>query len=129
MRLIATLQTCVALLVAFLAAPFQHVHTGPDHDHSAIVHSHLYHFHIAERTADAARGPQLADFDEDDHAEAHSLDTFTIELGSALAPFALPRGPVLDFVPSDTFQPVEAVEQRGHDPPCVDRSIPRAPPA
>jgi hypothetical protein len=39
------------------------------------------------------------------------------------------RGLVLPFIPAVTFEPVELVEQRGHDPPCVDRSIPRAPPS
>src|SRR6202040_1990940 len=42
MRCIAAVQTCVALLLAFLLAPFQHVHaaqaSGTDHDHSAIIH-------------------------------------------------------------------------------------------
>jgi hypothetical protein len=134
MRFIATLQTCVALLVAFLLAPFQHVHSGPDHDHSELIHAHFYHFHATELHAsenpvDQFQGMQLADFDDDDHADAHSLDTFTIELPSALAPFVLPRGPVFAFVPSETLQPVEVVEERGHDPPATDRSIPRAPPA
>jgi hypothetical protein len=129
-RLIAILQTCVALLAAFFAAPFQHVHTGADsdHDHSAILHSHFYHFHLAEQYASEPCGAHFDDFD-DDHAAAVSLDTFTIELPAGLAPFVLSRGPVLAFVPAETFQPIEAVEPRGHDPPCVDRSIPRAPPA
>jgi hypothetical protein len=129
MRRIAALQTCIALLAAFFLAPFQHVHTGQDHDHSEIIHAHFYHFHVADRSVEVVNGTQIAAFDDDDHAEARSLDTFTIELASALAPFVLPRGPVLAFVPFDTFQPVEVVEERGHDPPCVDRSIPRAPPA
>jgi hypothetical protein len=128
MRRIATLQTCISLLLAFFLAPFQHVHTGPDHDHSELIHAHFYHFHGAARSVEESHGPQLADFD-DDHADAHSMDTFTIEIGASLAPFFLSRGPVLAFVPSATFQPVEIVEERGHDPPCVDRSIPRAPPA
>jgi hypothetical protein len=129
MRFIATLQTCVALLVAFMLAPFQHVHSGPDHDHSELIHAHFFHFHVAADSVEEPRGPQFADFDDDGHADAHSLDTFTIQLPTALAPFVLSRGPVLAFVPTETFQPVEVVEERGHDPPCVDRSIPRAPPA
>jgi hypothetical protein len=129
MRRIATLQTCIALLVAFLLAPFQHVHTGTDHDHSELLHAHFYHFHAAADLLEEPRGAQFADFDDDDHADAHSLDTFTIEIAAALAPFIPSRGPVLAFVPSKTVHPVEVVEERGHDPPCVDRSIPRAPPA
>src|SRR5580698_7110812 len=117
MRSIATLPTCVALLVAFILAPFQHVHTGPDHDHSELVHAHFYHFHVAGHSVGESRGVYLDDFD-DDHGDAHSLDTFTIELPSALAPFILLRGPVIAFVPTETSQPVEVVEERGHDPPC-----------
>jgi hypothetical protein len=122
------LQTCIALLLAFFLAPFQHVHAGPDHDHSEIIHAHFYHLHAADHSVEEPHGPEFADFDDDDHADAHSLDTFTIELGAALAPFILSRGPVLAFVPSEAFQPVEVVEERGHDPPRIDRSIPRAPP-
>jgi hypothetical protein len=129
MRRIAALQTCIALLAAFLLAPFQHVHTGQDHDHSGLIHAHFYHFHVADHSVDEPHGVQIADFDDDDHADARSLDTYTIEIAAALAPFVLSRGPALAFVPSETFQPVEIVEERGHDPPCIDRSIPRAPPA
>ncbi|MCU1338457.1 MAG: hypothetical protein JWO19_4038, partial [Bryobacterales bacterium] len=63
---------------------------------------------------------------DDDHAAAWSLDTFTLELTAGLAPFIPSRALVLPFVPSATFEPVEVVEECGHDPPCVDRSIPRA---
>jgi hypothetical protein len=73
-------------------------------------------------------GPRLVDSD-DDHATARSLDTFTLDLAGGLAPFIPTRGPVLLFAPSETFPPAEAVEERGHDPPPLDRSIPRAPPA
>jgi hypothetical protein len=74
-------------------------------------------------------GPQIADFDDDDHATARSLDTFTVVITASLSPFVPSLGPSLLFVPSETFDPVEVVEQRGHDPPCLDRSIPRAPPS
>jgi hypothetical protein len=129
MRRIATLQTCIALLAAFFLAPFEHVHSGPEHDHSGLIHAHLYHFHGVDRSVEDHFGAHFAAFDDDDHEDAHSLDTFTLEIAAAIAPFILPRGPVVALVLSETVQPVEAVEQRGHDPPCIDRSIPRAPPA
>jgi hypothetical protein len=66
---------------------------------------------------------------DDDHAAVRSLDTFTLVLTTGLAPFVLTRGVVLPFIPEMTCEPVELVEQRGHDPPCIDRSIPRAPPS
>lgn len=129
MRCIAALQTCVALLLAFLLAPFQHVHaadgSGTDHDHSTIIHAHFYEA-LAERAEQ--QGPQV-DHSDGDHATARSLDTFTLVISASLSPFAPSLGPCLLFVPSETFQPVEVVEQRGHDPPCLDQSIPRAPPS
>jgi hypothetical protein len=128
MRCFAGLQTCFTLLLAFMLAPFQHVHAGSgpgDHDHGGLIHAHFY-------SASAQRGDrhglEFQDSD-DDHAAAWSLDTFTLELADGLAPFAPSRGLVLRFVPSVTTEPVEIVEECGHDPPCIDRSIPRAPPS
>jgi len=121
------LQSCLALLVAFVVAPFEHVHPGgADHDHSAVVHAHFYSVHGA---VPDGQGPQIADADDDDHDEVWSVDTFTLVLPAGHAPFVVPRGPVVDFIPGEVYAPVEIVEERGHDPPCVDRSIPRAPPS
>ena len=129
MRRVAALQTCLALLLAFFLAPFEHVHTGSqsgtDHDHSGTIHAHFYS--VPALRGDH-HGQELQDSD-DDHAAAWSLDTFTLELTAGLAPFVPSRALVLPFVPSPTFEPVEVVEECGHDPPCVDRSIPRAPPS
>ncbi len=128
MPLIA-LQTCLALLLAFFVAPFQHVHpggTGADHDHAAVVHAHFYSVHV---NATERRGSQIAAADDDDHDAVWSVDTFTLALTAAIAPFIASRGSVLRFVPVQVFAPVEIVEERGHDPPSVDRSIPRAPPS
>jgi hypothetical protein len=129
MRCIAALQTCLALLLAFLLAPFQHVHaaqgSGTGHDHSTIIHAHFYEILPARAEHDRAQ----VDDSDDDHATAWSLDTFTLVIPASLSPFVPSLGPSLLFVPSETFEPVEVVEQRGHDPPCIDRSIPRAPPS
>ena len=115
---------CVTLPLAFLLAPFQHVHTGADHDHSGLVHAHFYSVALVRNQ----RGPAIDDVD-DDHAAVRSLDTFTLVLANGLAPFVPARGLVHPFVPAVTCEPVELVEQCGHDPPCIDRSIPRAPPS
>jgi hypothetical protein len=118
MRRAVTLETCLALLLALFSAPFQHVHPH------GLVHSHFYP--VAPSHAGPTGSPGL-DVD-DDHAEALALDTFTLVLTTGLAPFIPSLGPVLLFVPSESFQPVEVVEECGHDPPSFDRSIPRAPP-
>ncbi|MBV8841815.1 MAG: hypothetical protein JO307_03290 [Bryobacterales bacterium] len=124
MRSCVALQTCLALLLALLLAPLQHVHTGPDHDHDGVIHAHFYSIPALPA---AGHGPQLTDPD-DDHASARSLDTFTLVIGSSLAPFALSRGPDLRFAASQAFAPIAVVEERGNSPPARDRSIPRAPP-
>jgi hypothetical protein len=133
MRSVVALQTCIALLIAFFVAPFQHVHaghgSGSDNDHSGLIHSHFYPSNSVGRPVGGQSGPRLVDADDDDHATARSLDTFTLVLTSSPGPFVPTRGPALLFDPSETFQPVAVVEECGHDPPLADRSIPRAPPA
>jgi len=129
MRRFAGLLTCVTLPLAFLLAPFQHVHTGhgsgADHDHSPVVHAHFYGVGPVRGNQ---HGPAIDDMD-DDHVAVKSLDTFTLVLTAGLTPFAPARGAVLPFLSAVTCEPVELVEQRGHDPPCIDRSVPRAPPS
>jgi hypothetical protein len=129
MRRVAALQTCLALLLAFFVAPFEHVHTGggpgADHDHSGLIHAHFY---SVSRPVGKRHGSELVDSD-DDHATAWSVDTFTLVLTAGLSPFVPSLGHVLLFAPSATFSPVAVVEERGHDPPLVDRSNPRAPPS
>jgi hypothetical protein len=131
MRRAAALHTCMALLLAFFVAPFQHVHSGhdsADHDHSALIHSHFYHLHSVAPSTDEPAGPRMDDVD-DDHAAVQSLDTFTLVLTAGLSPFIPSVGLTLPFVPVKTVYPVEIVEERAHDPPSLDCSIPRAPPA
>jgi len=122
MRRIAALQTCVSLVLALCLAPFQHVHE--DHDHSVLVHAHLY---APARVHEHSRGAQIDDVD--DHASVKSLDTFTLAFAPSVAPFALPRGPVLELVSLTAFEPIAIVDACAHDPPDADLSISRGPPA
>ncbi|HEY7338612.1 MAG TPA: hypothetical protein VH639_27235 [Bryobacteraceae bacterium] len=125
MRCYIALQTCLALLLALLLAPFQHVHTGPDHDHDGVVHAHFYRLQALPAPPN---GPQLADLD-DDHANARSLDTFTLVISASPAPLALSRGSALPSLLIESFPRLVPVEERGNSPPIADPSIPRAPPA
>jgi len=127
-RRILALQTGLALAVAFLLAPFQHVHSAQDHDdhdHATLIHSHFY---APPPEPPVQGGPWFTDSD-DDHATAWSLDNFTVV--PAAGPFLfLPAGaPLLDLLPPPSFVPVDDVEQRGHDPPDLKNFNPRAPPA
>lgn len=127
MRRAAALQLCLGLVQALCLAPFQHVHSGSDHDHdhAGLIHAHFYHvFHQPLKS-----GARQID-DEDEHESAKALDTFTLALARTVAPFILPRGPVVEPVSTILYQPVEAVEACAHDPPAGDeRSNPRPPPA
>jgi hypothetical protein len=124
MRSVLALQTCLGLLASFFVAPFEHVHQGgADHEHAGLIHAHFYSLPSPHRNT----GPAWDD-GEDDHASAWSVDTFTLTLTTVLAPFVPSRGPKLEVILSEFFQPVETIEERAHAPPSLDSSIPRAPP-
>jgi hypothetical protein len=126
MRCVAALQTCLALLLAFFVSPFQHVHPGSDHDHAATMHAHFYHIAPVQ---EEHQGPQLVDADDDDHDAVWSVDSFTLVPTAALT-LAIPaRAAATFFVPPVPIAWVDVVEERGHDPPKIDSSIPRAPPS
>jgi hypothetical protein len=126
MRCLTALQTCLALLLAFFVAPFQHVHPGSDHDHEATMHAHFYSVAPAQ---EQHSGPQLVDADDDDHDAVWSVDSFTLVPGVALTLFVPARSATAFFIPQAVVAWVDVVEERGHDPPLTDRSIPRAPPS
>jgi hypothetical protein len=126
MRCFIALQTCLALVLAFLVAPFQHVHPGSDHDHSATMHAHFYHI---ATTRVEHRGLWLEGADDDDHDAVWSVDSFTLVPTAALTPCVPSRVLASFFNPTVPLARVDVVEQRGHDPPLADRSVPRAPPS
>ena len=126
MRCLTALQTCLAFVLAFLVAPFQHIHPGSDHDHEATMHAHFYRIAPVEIER---HGSQLAASDADDHDAVWSVDSFTLVPASALAPFIPARTPGAFSVRPVPIAWVDVVEERGHDPPLADRSIPRAPPS
>jgi hypothetical protein len=126
MRCAVVLQTCLALLLALFVSPFQHVHPGSDHDHSATMHAHFYHFAPAK---EQLHGPQLMAADDDDHDAVWPVDSFTLVPAAALTLFVPSDVSVAFAVPPIPVAWVDVVEERGHDPPLADRSIPRAPPS
>ncbi|MGH9646033.1 MAG: hypothetical protein ACRD4E_04380 [Bryobacteraceae bacterium] len=133
MRCVTAVPTCLALLVAFFLAPFQHIH--PDHvdgghEHSAIIHTHLFiplPSDSGPSTFTRPGGVRL--IAPEDEEQAFSVNTFT-----SVAPvvvsllFNLPS-PTAVFVQAETFGQVEFIEERGHDPPFATSAIPRAPPS
>jgi hypothetical protein len=127
MRRTVAVETGLALLLAFFVAPFQHIHTAPDGDHADAGEIHA-HFFLPHAATPIRSGVNIENDDDDDHAHARSLDTFTLVLPNAL-PLCLPsRAPAIVVDPADTVAPIAIVEERAHDPPCLDGSTPRAPP-
>lgn len=135
MRRFGIFPIALALVVASLMAPYQHVHlrnryapTRQDRDDddndAAIVHIHFYavSFPLSHGRAN------LSTPGDDDIA--HALDTFHAIIQAGLPALALPASEALLFAPRDSHgQLVEWVEACGHDPPALHVSIPRAPPA
>jgi len=132
MRRVAMLPVTVSLLLAFLMAPYQHVHLAAshredadhDHDDAAVVHAHFYAESVP---VSRNRGSNLKD-SRGDHGSL-SLDTFTPIPQAGLLGFVLPESRILLFRPADLpVGAIEFTEPCGHDPPFLDFSVPRAPP-
>ena len=126
MRPVLAAQLCLAVFQAFLLAPVQHVHEAPDGgagEHSTVIHSH-FSAHLAIPVHDGG----LA-IDDIDGAEAWSLDTFMIVLPMGTHAVVPSPTPDLIYAPRVIAGGAVAVEERAHDPPVRDSSIPRAPPA
>lgn len=127
MRPVLAAQLCLAVFQAFLLAPVQHVHETPDGgaagEHSTVIHSHFSaHFAIPIRDGGLV-------IDDNDGAEAWSLDTFTIVLPMGMNAVVPSLAPDLIYDPRAIVGATVAVDERAHDPPLRDSFIPRAPPA
>ena len=90
------------------------------------MHAHFYRI-AAEHKQQS--GTQLEDADDDDHDAVWSVDSFTLVPTPALTLFVPASAADQCFVRPMPVAWVDVVEERGHDPPQIDRSIPRAPPS
>jgi len=123
MRRVAAIPTCLAIVLAFGFAPFEHVHA--DHGHGVVMHAHAM-AHSPARVL-APTGPAFDD--DDDHAAVRSLDTFTLAFAPRITPFVLTEQAFAGVDATLALHPIEAVEECAHDPPALECSNPRAPPA
>ena len=100
---------------------------------SILIQNGLLEVFSADSRSLPGSGIETASFRLTEHLAVGTLPLIifatALVLTAGLSPFVLPQGPTLNFVPSETFQPVALVEERGHGPPPIDRSIPRAPPS
>jgi hypothetical protein len=140
MRRVIALQGCLALLVAFFLAPYQHVHEGQCDgqgskgffDSSTVVHAHPFLFsHVhADVFSVSHKGDDRTSMGEtsDEHA-SWWLNNSSLIMHGALVPFVLPKSAYVPTLTAVSFSGVTISDERGHDPPPLDCSIPRAPPA
>ena len=130
MRRLNLLPACLALLQAFIMAPYQHVHTGTghaehgNHHESTLVHAHFFAVSVPIQP----NSEPVLDHAHKAHASV-SLDTFRTYPQTAAFSFFQPEPSVRVFVPIESAVWVEIIEPCGHDPPCVENTVPRAPPA
>ena len=125
---LASATALLALLQAFFMAPYQHIHVRPghekhgDHNESTIVHAHPYSVSVPSRndglTVEHSHKP---------HASI-ALDTFTTLAQAVLFIFFQPESRVEILAPAESAVWVEVTEPCGHDPPCTEKKVPRAPP-
>lgn len=124
MRRLTALKICLVLVSALFMAPFQHLHMagvpGGQQD-SAIVHSHPYSFSFPIRRQTGTR--------VGDAHVATALNTFRFLPGVPLSlPFQVELSNILPLFQAGTYCTLEIRHLRGHDPPWLDLSSPRAPP-
>jgi hypothetical protein len=135
MRHLGLFPTIFALIIASLMAPYQHVHLrlpGPhnfapqdDDDDSAIVHTHF----VVVSLPSVQHVPDNLTTPGDDHvARALDILTYLVHAGFRLSVLPVSH-PCLYPLLQSQEQVAEPPEACGHDPPVLDASIPRAPPA
>ena len=128
-RRLASITAFLALMQAFFMAPYQHVHIGSGHERhgnhaeATIVHAHPYAISFS---INPDNGPAVG-HSHKPHASL-ALDTFTTLAQGIPFLFFQPESPVHIFAPAESFVWVEVTEPCGHDPPCIENTIPRAPP-
>ena len=114
----------LALVLAFVQAPFLHVHQheSTENHPGAFLHTHFAHVEVTHSTQ-----PELRDLDPDDDAQfqnwysaATSDSAFTPVILASL--FSVPT-------PELTNCHTIAVEPSAHGPPLLNTATPRAPPA
>jgi hypothetical protein len=119
----------LALVQAFFMAPYQHVHVGSVHERhgnhaeSTLVHAHPYAISFSINPDD---GPAVG-HSHKPHASL-ALDTFTTLAQGIPFLFVQPEAAIQIFPPAESAVWVEVTEPCGHDPPCIDNAVPRAPP-
>ncbi len=128
MRRALAIECCLALVIGFVLAPLQHVHRDEGHAYSPFIHAHLYAHNHAHHH-DHVDKPGEHEIENSDEDEASPIDTFIVVLTPDFSPFIPTRAPGAIPAPAETRVSFALIEERGHDPPHLPNSSPRAPPA
>ena len=123
MRPFVAIFMSLALGVAFIEAPFLHVH---QHEATQKHPGALLHLHL-KSVQPASSGPAFRNLDPDDDAQLQNWFSATSAV-AGLAPVILAEAYSIS-VPEFGGWTVEAPRLNGHDPPLLCIRNPRAPPA
>ena len=132
-RHLCAVMQCAALVVAFVGAPFWHVH--PDHslthaadDHTPHHTGQTIHTHVATHVPPSHGGQDSFTACHPD--ETLALTTFLLEqVNTILAPAAVDEGSFVSLLPAAHAERFPLEEPRAHGPPPHRPGPSRAPPA
>jgi hypothetical protein len=140
MRRVIALQGCLALVFAFFLAPYQHVHEGQCdgrgsngfYDDSTVVHAHPFffpHVHADVFSVSHNKDDRTSMGEPSEEHASWWLNNSSLILTGAILPVILPKSLEVPTLAAASFSSITIVDERGHDPPPLDCSVPRAPPA
>lgn len=113
---------CLAIALAFIQAPFSHVH---EHEKNAAHASTPFHAHFSHLDSPGT-GPQVRPFEPDDDAVDQPWFAATVDHLSLK--MAFPERIFVLAVATEAGAVVPTPIEGGHDPPRITRSSPRSPP-
>jgi hypothetical protein len=114
----------LALCLAFVQAPFQHVH---QHEATQKHPGAFLHLHL-ESVSPAGHGPEFRNLDPDDDAQLQDWLSATTSSDAGLTSVVLAES-VCVRAPELSGRTAEAPLPHGYDPPLLCIKNPRAPPA
>ena len=140
MRRLIALHGCLAMLFALLMAPYQHVHEGQCdgrgsngfYDDSTVVHAHPFffsHVHADVFSVSHQKDDRTSMGEPSEEHASWWLNNSSLILHGAILPVVLAKSTEVPTLAAASFSTITIFDERGHDPPPLDCSVPRAPPA
>lgn len=124
MRQFTAIVLSLALCLAFVQAPFLHIH---QHEATQKHPGAFLHLHFGS-VQPARHGPEFRNLDPDDDAVFHNWFSATTSSDAGLTPVVLAES-VCVHAPEISGWTAEAPLPHGYDPPLLCIKNPRAPPA